>query len=191
MLPQIAPGRSADPRLSGLRLLHKSARTPHGRVLVAAAVVLLALTAAWCSFGQAPQAIVKAKMVLATGAVHSGSAAHATVIAQITPGYHINDHHPTLSYLIPTELKFAPEKQFTVENVSYPKGKLQKFAFADQGLSVYEGQLVIPALLRVASGVAPGDYALKGMLSYQACNANACFPPANAAFSLPIHVTAH
>jgi DsbC/DsbD-like thiol-disulfide interchange protein len=157
-------------------------------VLTVSLGVVVALGCALCSYGQSAQPIVTAKMVLASDAVHPGSTARAAVIAQIAPGYHINDHLPTLNYLIPTELKFGPEKNFLVESISYPKGKLQKFVFAENGLSVYEGRLVIPALLRVASGAGAGDYTLRGRVTYQACNANACFPPASADFTLPVRV---
>jgi DsbC/DsbD-like thiol-disulfide interchange protein len=152
--------------------------------------VLVALLAFFCSgYGQVPQAIVKAKMVLATDAVHAGSTTRAAVVAQIAPGYHINDHHPSLNYLIPTNVNFAPEMGFVVEKISYPKGKLQKFVFADQGLSVYQHELIIPAVFRVSSAVAAGgEYTLRGQVSYQACNANSCFPPGIANFSLPVHV---
>jgi hypothetical protein len=127
-------------------------------------------------------------MVLATDAVRPGSNTRASVIAQIAPGYHINDHHPTLNYLIPTKLRFEPGKQFGVKNLSYPKGRMQKFPFAPDGLSVYQGQLVIPATLTTIAGAQPGNYVLRGRLSYQACNDSACLPPASAAFSLAIRV---
>lgn len=175
MLPQVAPRR-------------ESQHVPQGRILTAPLGVFLILAVARCGFTQNRQPIVQARMVLATDAVHPGSAAHAAVIAQIAPGYHINDHHPTLSYLIPTQLKFEPENQLAVEKIAFPKGTLRKFVFAENGLSVYQGRLIVPALLQVASGVGPGDYTLRGQLSYQACNANACFPPANAALVLPVHV---
>jgi DsbC/DsbD-like thiol-disulfide interchange protein len=149
---------------------------------------LVAIAAARANYAQSGQPIVNAKMVLATQAVHPGSTIHAAVIAQIAPGYHINDHHPTLKYLIPTEVKFEPDKNFAAQKISYPKGKLEKFTFAENGLSVYQGRLVIPALLRAAPGVRPGRYTLSGQVNYQACNASACFPPASATFSLPVRV---
>jgi DsbC/DsbD-like thiol-disulfide interchange protein len=152
------------------------------------ALAILMLVAPCLSLAQGGPVVVRAKMLLASDAVHPGSTARAAVIAQIAPEYHINDHHPTLNYLIPTQLKFGPDPSFSIETVSYPKGKLEKFAFAEKGLSVYEGRLVIPTVLRVKSSAAAGDYTLKGQVSYQACNATACFPPATANFSLPIRI---
>ncbi|MDE3181530.1 MAG: hypothetical protein KGM47_17945 [Acidobacteriota bacterium] len=118
-------------------------------------------------------------MVLSTDQVRPGAAARAAVVARITAGFHINDHHPSLDYLIPTDLKIENGKVFSVENVSYPRGKIEKFVFSDKGLSVYEGEIVIAASLKVAPGTAPGEYPLKAKLEYQACNDHACLPPAS------------
>jgi DsbC/DsbD-like thiol-disulfide interchange protein len=142
---------------------------------------LFAMMAAW---GQTPQ-VVKAHMVLATNAAHRGTQAKAAVVAEIASGYHINDHKPTLDYLIPTQVALDPSKQVSVEKVGYPKGQLVKFTFADESLSVYEGTLVVGVLLKVAPAAAPGNYTLKGKLRYQACNDHACLPPT----SVPVELT--
>jgi DsbC/DsbD-like thiol-disulfide interchange protein len=150
---------------------------------------LLAMcSTAGVAFGQAGPPVVETRTVLATDAAHPGSMAEAAVEAQIASGYHINDHHPSVDYLIPTELKLDPSKQVSVERVIYPKGEPQKFAFADEPLSVYEGSLVVGAKLKIASGLAPGVYTLKGKLAYQACNDHACLPPASAPVTLTLKV---
>jgi thiol:disulfide interchange protein DsbD len=137
--------------------------------------------------GQAPP-VVETRAVLATDAGHPGSTVEAAVEAQIASGYHINDHHPSLDYLIPTELKLDSSKQVSVEKVVYPKGEPVKFAFADEPLSVYEGSLVVGAKLKLVPGLAPGSYTLKGKLAYQACNDHACLPPASAPVTLTVKV---
>lgn len=144
--------------------------------------------AASVAWSQAVPPVVETRTVLATDATHAGSTVEAAVEAQIAAGYHINDHHPTLDYLIPTELKLDPSKQVTVEKVVYPKGEPQKFAFADEPLSVYEGSMVVGAKLKLAPGLAPGVYTLKGKLAYQACNDHACLPPASAPVTLTVKV---
>jgi thioredoxin:protein disulfide reductase len=131
---------------------------------------------------------VQARMLLATDGVHASSSVKAVVEAQIGSGYHINDHHPTLDYLIPTEVKFASSKQIALEKVLYPKGEAKKFAFADQPLSVYEGTLLVGALLKIAPGIASGNYPLKGKFTYQACNDHACLPPTSAPLALTVKV---
>lgn len=132
--------------------------------------------------------VVEARVVTATDAVHPNSVARIAVIAQVASGYHINDHHPTLEYLIPTELKLEPTKQATVKDVVYPKGEMKRFAFSDSPLSVYQGTVVMGADLEIARGVPAGMVTLKGKLSYQACNDHACLPPANVPLTVNLKV---
>jgi len=127
-------------------------------------------------------------MVLATDAVHPGSPAKAAVVVQIPSGYHINDHKPSLEYLIPTELKLEPSKQIEVTRIDYPKGDLVKLAFSDTALSVYQGKITLGAMLKVATATAPGSYTEKGKFAYQACNDHACFPPTSVPVTLSVRV---
>jgi DsbC/DsbD-like thiol-disulfide interchange protein len=133
-------------------------------------------------------AVVEASAVLETDAAHPGSTVQAAVVAKITPGYHINDHKPTHDYLIPTELKLDPGDQVSVQDIHYPPGTPVKFEFDDAKLSVYEGTLVVHAALKVAPGIKPGDYTLKGKFAYQACNDRACFPPTSVPVELVVKV---
>jgi thioredoxin:protein disulfide reductase len=132
--------------------------------------------------------VVSARMVLATEGVHAGAPAQAAVVAKVAPGYHINDHHPSLDYLIPTELKLDPSPKISIEKLIYPKGELKSFAFADTQLSVYEGTVQVGALLNVARATPAGEYTLQGKFSYQACNDHACLPPTSVPVSLTVTV---
>ncbi|HEX5482616.1 MAG TPA: protein-disulfide reductase DsbD domain-containing protein [Terriglobia bacterium] len=141
-----------------------------------------------CAVGQRPPAVVKAHVALATEAVRAGSSAQVSIIAEVEPGYHINDHHPSLSYLIPTVVQFAPARGFQVEKIVYPQGKVQKFVFAEKGLSVYEGQVAIRAVFKVAPTVESGNHNLHGNFEYQACNDHACLPPESVPLTLKLKV---
>lgn len=167
----------------------RTTRARFGLAATAAiASVFVVLGAAGVMRAQSPPAVVTARWVLSTNAVHSASTARAAVVASVAPGYHINDHHPTLDYLIPTALTLDPGKVFSAGSISYPAGTMKKFIFAENGLSVYQGEIVIDAAIQVAKNVAPGDYALRGKLQYQACNDHACLPPSNAPVSLTVRV---
>ena len=144
--------------------------------------------AAVCFAADKPPAIVTAHALLASDAVHPGSTVQAAVVAEVAPGYHINDHKPTLEYLIPSELKLESSPEVSVTDVIYPQGKLVKFAFEDKSLSVYEGKLVVKAALKVARTARPGDYTLKGKFAYQACNDHACLPPTSVPVELSVKV---
>jgi DsbC/DsbD-like thiol-disulfide interchange protein len=147
------------------------------------------LTLAGASLGLAQNnPVVEANAVMATNAAHADAALKLAVVAQVAAGYHINDHKPTLDYLIPTELKVDPSDQFTVTNVVYPKGTLERFPFSDVPLSVYQGTVAVGAVLQVAKGVRVGVYTLKAKFSYQACNDHACLPPANVPLTVDIRV---
>ncbi len=117
--------------------------------------------------------LVKVSAKTETDAVHADSHAKVTVVAEITSGYHINDHKPTLDYLIPTKFEVNSTDQVVMKSVTYPKGSPKAFPFSDVPLSVYEGNVVIAAVLQVAKTATPGEYPLKAKFSYQACSEHA------------------
>ncbi len=146
---------------------------------------VVALTFTNLGWAQNHTPVVEAHVVLATDAGHANSPVKLAVLAQVAAGYHINDHKPTLDYLIPTEIKVEPSDQFVVKSVVYPKGTPKKFEFSDVPLSVYEGPLVVGAVLQAGKKVPAGSYTLKAKFAYQACNNHACLPPT----SVPLAVT--
>jgi len=153
---------------------------------VLSVAILFGVAACWA--GETAPQIVAARAVLDADAAHPGSTVQVAVVAEIAPGYHINDHKPTLEYLIPSELKLEASPEVAVQDVIYPHGKLMKFAFEDKSLSVYEGTLVVKAVLKVARNTPPGTYTLKGKLAYQACNDRACLPPTSAPVEFAVKV---
>ncbi len=148
----------------------------------------LAVAAAWA---QAPGQVVKAKVTMASAVARPDSVVKAAVVAEVLSGYHINDHHPTLDYLIPTEVKLEPSKQVSVQDITYPKGEPKKFAFSDAPLSVYEGTVRVDVALQVDRKTLPGNYEVKGQFAYQACNDHACLPPASVPLLFSFKVARH
>jgi thiol:disulfide interchange protein DsbD len=151
------------------------------------AALLATLAAGLVAAQNSPQ-VVEVKTVLGADGVRPGKTIKVAALARIAPGFHINDHQRTLDYLIPTEWRLEPPKQVSVVNVVYPKGELKKFAFSEKQLSVYEGNLTVGALLRVARAASPGVYALKGTFNFQACNDHACLPPRSVPVTLNVKV---
>ena len=135
-----------------------------------------------------PTSVVSARTVLATDAVHPGQVARIAVVAQIEQGYHINDHKPSLDYLIPTKVVFDDSPVLKVEKVVYPHGKPMKFDFLDTPISVYEGEIRLGSILKIEGSARPGSYSLRGKFTYQACNNYACLPPASAPFEASVRV---
>jgi DsbC/DsbD-like thiol-disulfide interchange protein len=152
--------------------------------------MVLALTSASPGWAQSPNSVVEAHAVMSTDAAHADSPVKLAILAQVAPGFHINDHKPSLDYLIPTQIKLDTSDQFTVKNVVYPKGTLKKFAFFDTPISVYEGTVTVGALLQAGNAVPPGTYTLKGKFAYQACNDHACLAPTSVPLAVTIKVVA-
>jgi len=158
----------------------------HMKKLVLLVFSLVLLAAAVCA--QTPEQVVKAKVSMSPGEARPDSVVKATVVAEVLRGYHINDHHPTLDYLIPTEVKLDPNKAVTRNEITYPKGEPKKFAFSDTPLSVYEGTVRVDVALQLDPKVPPGEYEVKGKFAYQACNDHACLPPTNVPILFPLKV---
>ena len=131
-------------------------------------------------------------------AIPAGGEATATVTLSIASGFHVNANPATFSYLIPTEVRHVvdPDEGLPLMGKPiYPGGIKKKFAFAEQPLAVYEGDITIGLPLRLST---PGkSYVVisKGAhLSFpidvrvQACDNEQCFPPATLNTSLPIDV---
>jgi hypothetical protein len=147
---------------------------------------VLACLLAISALGQEPPQIVRAQLLMATEGAHPGSRVRAAVIAQIAPGYHINAHHLSLDYLIPTEARFKSSPDAKVEKIIYPAGRLKRLAFSKTPLLVYEGKLPIGLVVRVGTPKGISTISLRGELSYQACNDRACFAPSSVPLALNI-----
>lgn len=155
------------------------------RLIAAPLWILFAVGAV---FAAGPPSVASAQALLATDAVHPGQTARIAILAQIKPGYHVNDHKPSLDYLIPTRVTFVASPSFKVEKVIYPHGTLRKFAFLDSSISVYEGEIRLGSILKVAPSAKPGSYPLRGKFMYQACNDHACLPPTSVPFDVSVRV---
>lgn len=157
------------------------------RALAASALLAFGLAGAQ---GQSMPPVVRARVVLATDRAHPASLVRAAVIAQIAPGFHINAHHPSFSYLIPTQARFTSSPLARVEKITYPVGRPMHFDFSQKPLSVYEGRLVIGMEVRIGRAAPSTILPVRGTLSYQACNDHACFPPTSVPLAFKISIVA-
>lgn len=104
----------------------------------------------------------------------------------ISPGYHVNANPATFSYLIATEVQPGKIDGVTVsDKIVYPPGALKKFEFAEQPLSVYEGNVSISIPIKITSP-SKTQRLLPLKVRVQACDSEKCFPPATLDASLPI-----
>ena len=108
----------------------------------------------------------------------------------ISKGFHVNANPATFPYLIATEVQPGKTDGITVaDKLTYPSPKMEKFAFADQPLAVYEGTVTIPIPVTPAPG-ASGQRTIPLKIRVQACDSEQCYPPAMLDASLPIDLDA-
>lgn len=106
-----------------------------------------------------------------------GEVARIGVVMTIESGWHTNSHEPTFDYLIPTELTLEPPPGWTLLDIDYPPGELKTFAFEDEPLSVYEGEVTLVARFEVPADAPEGPAEGSFDLRYQACDDRSCLPP--------------
>jgi hypothetical protein len=62
--------------------------------------------------------------------------------------------------------------------IEYPAGQDVSFPFSPESkLNVYSGDFTVNLMVRPLTSVVPGNYAMHGVLRYQACDNAQCFPP--------------
>jgi suppressor for copper-sensitivity B len=132
----------------------------------------------------------KADFVLTSDrtAYEPGSTAQAAALVTIEPEWHVNSNKPTFDYLIPTELKLELPQGWPLAEVQYPQHEMQKFAFADEKLAVYDGDVVILARFAVPEAAKTGTVPVVAKLRYQACNDSQCLPPVTTEAKLDLKV---
>src|SRR5271163_3431506 len=75
-------------------------------------------------------AIVKPEVFVSLDPVPRGKEFQVAVVVEIARGYHMNSHHPSDAYLIPTTLTAQLPAGFKLVDTIYPDGQLQKFSFS-------------------------------------------------------------
>jgi DsbC/DsbD-like thiol-disulfide interchange protein len=102
---------------------------------------------------------------------------------RVNDGLHINSHAPRDKSLIPTQLAVEEPNGLKVVAVDFPSGTDYSFpATPNDKLSVYTGEFVLHAHF-IAQ---PGDHLLQGVLRYQACDTNSCYPPRKAPVAIDV-----
>jgi len=126
------------------------------------------------------------KLRAADVSIPAGGNADAIVTLSISPGYHINANPATFPYLIATEVQpsVEPDEPLGAGKPVYPVGIKKKFIFAEQPLSVYEGDVAITLPLHLPRSneayIHPGKGARLSLpieVRVQACDTEKCYAP--------------
>ena len=122
----------------------------------------------------APRAAGHVRFAAEPQAIAAGKPATVLLHFHVDPGFHINSHTPKSEMLIPTKLIVEDLPAATVSAVDFPAGQLYSFSFQPkEKLDVYTGDFLLIAHVSAR----PGQHVLKGAMRYQACDAQACYPP--------------
>ena len=157
------------------------------RCFLAAKVAALILLLGGVSFAQSSARVVKLQGFLSLDAIRAGDSFRVAVVLQITPGYHINAHVPTLENLIPTTVTFTPPPGIHIANPQYPPPTLQTFAFSPESpLAVYQEEPAAIADAVAESSLQPGGLSIKAKVRVQACNDKQCLAPSDLNLDIPL-----
>ena len=168
--------------------LHKPPK--RSRLLVA--VFLFAVPApGLCQGGQdlpAPDKVVKPRVYVSLDRVPQGQAFDLALLGEILPGFHINANKVLQDYLIPTSVEPTLPAGFRLTKTSYPQGRIQKFEFSEEKLSVYDGTVTVRLSLQAPADAPPGKLKIPLTLRYQACNDRVCLPPVKIPLAAEIEI---
>lgn len=169
-----------------------------GRIGLATAMMLLASLAAWAqadigaSGGKGSAGVVKAQGYVSASGVRPGDKFKIAIALDIAPGYHIQAHVPTETFLIATEVKFQPVAGITIKEPTYPAPKYQKLESLGEGVyAVHDGTIYVTADAVADSAIKPGPLTIRATYTAQACNDKVCLAPAgDIAVDIPVNVVA-
>lgn len=146
--------------------------------MVRKSFVFLLLGALLAAQGSAGEPVFSLSAAWEQGPPPPGGSAVLRVALHIEEGWHVNSHAPTDPYLIPTTLKLQLPPGWSADPPQFPPHTMATFAFSDQPLAVYEGEVIIPVVVRRAATAPVG--AITVTVRAQACNDSMCLAPAEA-----------
>jgi thiol:disulfide interchange protein DsbD len=157
-------------------------------------VAFLALCAALspAASSQVPSGrdVVKPETYVSLDPVGRGSSFQIAVVMKIRTGFHVNAREKSEDYLIATDLKAVLPAGFNGGEVSYPKGKLEKFAFSKIPLNVYQDTVVLRLQVTALASAPLGEQHIPLKLRYQACSNELCLPPVTIPLEAVVNVAA-
>jgi Disulphide bond corrector protein DsbC len=134
--------------------------------------------------------VVKPEIYASLDPAGRGSAFQIAVVMKIRPGFHVNAREKSEDYLIATDLKAALPAGFSSGEVSYPKGKLEKFAFSKIPLNVYQDTVILRLPVTALASAPLGEQHIPLKLRYQACSNELCLPPVTLTLDAAVNVAA-
>lgn len=138
---------------------------------------------------QAPSAETLIHVSAAPVRIPAGGGAVAVIEITVQPGWHVNANPPSPDYMIPTEVTIEAAGGVSAGKGEYPAAVPLKVGFEQTPISTFGGTLVVRLPLSAAGDAPHGPRAMKGAVSFQACNDQLCLTPASVPFDLKVEVT--
>jgi hypothetical protein len=156
------------------------------------AALALCFTISLAAQSQVPSGrdVVKPEVYVSLDPAARGSSFQLAVVMKIRPGFHVNAREKSEDYLIATDLKSELPAGFQAGEVSYPKGKLEKFAFSKIPLNVYQDTVTLKLPLTALANAPLGEQHIALKLRYQACSSEICLPPVTLPLETVINIGA-
>jgi hypothetical protein len=132
--------------------------------------------------------VVKPGIYVSLDPAARGSSFQIAVVMKIRPGFHVNAREKSEDYLIATDLKAELPAGFQSGEVSYPKGKLEKFTFSKIPLNVYQDTVTLRMPVTALDNAPLGEQHIPLKLRYQACSSEICLPPVTLTLDATINV---
>jgi hypothetical protein len=158
--------------------------------VLAAFALCLALSPVAPSQVPSGRDVVKQEIYTSLDPAARGSSFQIAVVMKIRPGFHVNAREKSEEYLIATDLKAAAPAGFSSGEVSYPKGKLEKFAFSKIPLNVYQDTVILRMPVTALASAPLGEQHIPLKLRYQACSNELCLPPVTLTLDATLNVAA-
>jgi len=158
--------------------------------LSAALVICFAISPAVLSQVPSGRDVVKPEIYVSLDPAARGSSFQVAVVMKIRPGFHVNAREKSEDYLIATDLKSELPAGFQGGEVSYPKGKLEKFTFSKIPLNVYQDTVTLKLPLTALASAPLGEQHIALKLRYQACSSEICLPPVTLPLDAVINIGA-
>ncbi|NIM58769.1 MAG: hypothetical protein GTO16_07470 [Candidatus Aminicenantes bacterium] len=132
--------------------------------------------------------ILTAKTLISHDGIHPGESFKVAFLLSITPGWHINGPKLDDEFLIPSELIIDEGDKIKVLKLYYPKPGTGRFDYSEAELPVYEGEILLGALIKVSDDIAQKKHSLKANFLYQPCDDRTCMAPKTLKLEIPFTV---
>ena len=134
------------------------------------------------------QDIVTVKVLAPAGPLKPGQTAPVELELTIKSPYHINSDQPLEDFLLGTTIEFKAPAGAAYRKIAFPPAEVRKLDLSPNPMSIYEGTIKVTAEVALAAEFKGAELAIEGTVGYQACDATACLPPAEAKFSRKVAV---